>query len=291
MERIAFRKDARIHVSAATGSDDRVVAQSAAGPYALSPDGRVLAHVTDGRLWLVSLDGGRSVNVGPASGDDPGAGACPVWSADSRYVYFTRTVNGGDEVWRVAAGGSKAQRVMDGSCPSVSPDGRVVAAIDSAGGLIVAVGGSIPRRLPMAPAVPVAVAAGEAELYVAVIDAAGESAVERMALDGSRRARVVGPPVDAPRATWGVLRLSPDGTRLAAAAVGDDRYSRLGIIDPTSGRVLPVGARRDTYVRYWSADGRFLYYVEGNAYQGEPTRLMRVESAGVGRTVVVAGAE
>ncbi len=288
---IAYRKSGELYVGTGSGTAATVVARSGEGPYALSPDGRVLAHVTGGRLWLVTVDDGRAVDAGAASGEDPGLGECPVWSPDSKYVYFTRAGAGGRaEVWRVTAAGGEAERVMSGGCPSLSPGGRVLAAVD-AGGVMVSVAGAAPRLIAVAGATPVAVAAGDAELFVALIDVSGGSAIERMAIDGGRRTRVAGPPVDAPRATWGVLRLSPDGARLAVAAVGDDRYSRLSLFDLGSGRVTPVSSRRDTYVRYWDAGSRFLYYVEGNAYQGETTRFMRVEPSGLGRALVVDGAE
>jgi hypothetical protein len=52
---------------------------------------------------------------------------------------------------------------------------------------------------------------------------------------------------------------------------------------------LALSIRRDTYPLRWASDARNLFIVEGNAFQGEKTSVIRVSEGGLGRTVVVEG--
>ncbi|MDZ4170202.1 MAG: hypothetical protein U1E26_11210 [Coriobacteriia bacterium] len=291
-ERIVYRRDGALFLAKSDGSGEKRLVSSPEGPYELSPDGDVLAHVDSGRLQLVRTSDGAVMKVGAALGDDAGIGGCLAWTPDSKALYFTRATAEGRDVWRTDRDGGAAVRVTRGGCPSVSPDGRVVAVVDSADGVVrVSRDGGRFMAMPAPSGVPVAVAAGDSALYVSVLNADGSTALVSTGLDGQGEVRIAGPPADAPRVSWGSLWLSPDGSRLAALAVGDDRYSRVAIVDLRTREVRPLSARRDSYARYWSSGGTHLYYVEGNAYQGEATNLLRVDRLGAGRRVIAEGAE
>lgn len=299
-KRIAYRLEGVLEVADEDGSNAKAVTKSSQGPFALSPDGTTLAHVTGGQLVLTDVATGAGVEVGPAVGDDAAVGECPVWSPDSARVYYTRVGANGVtfEVWQAGRSGRDTSFVVAGGCPTVSPDGGTVAVIGSAvigrGGpvdLLVSRSGGAYRRVPVRDGQPIAVAAGNDRLYVAVLSSDGASKIIAMRPDGTQSSMLVGPPVDAPRASWAALRVSPDDTRIAAAAVGDDRFSRLSVVDAASGSLGVVGTRRDAYARFWGTDGAYLFYIEGNSYQGERTVLMRVERDGTGRRAVVRDAE
>ncbi|MFN8547098.1 MAG: S9 family peptidase [Candidatus Eisenbacteria bacterium] len=98
-----------------------------------SPDGKWLAFVgkrsanepwnqRHDKLWVVATSGGRPVElterldrgVGNSSISDTGgvgAGTAPVWSPDSRWVYFQVTNEGNTEVWRVSPRDRKPEPV------------------------------------------------------------------------------------------------------------------------------------------------------------------------------------
>lgn len=288
--RIAYRLGTTLYVANEDGSQPSPVARVAEGPYALSPDGLTLAVVADGRLTLLDTGSGAAVDVGPAIEEQP------VWMPDSHTVLFVRRAGHAEEVRRVGRDGTGGTAVHAGSGVSVSPNGRVIVV---RGGSVstqtddhvwVSTGGSRFRRVRVTGGFVTAIAAGDRRIYVGVADAEGRAWIEVMAPDGSSARRLSEGPLDDERADWGQLCLSPDGRHLGAVAVGDDGYSRISIIRLADGAVVRVLTRRDAYPRCWSASGDHLYYIEGNAYQGEPTALYRVAPDGAGRRLIATGA-
>jgi len=92
------------------------------------------------------------------------------------------------------------------------------------------------------------------------------------------------------RASFQDLCASGDGNRLAYAEAGDDGYSRIFAMDAAGGgSPVTLSVRRDDYPMCWGCDGR-LFFIEGNAWQGESTKLMSVQPDGTGRTTVLEGA-
>ena len=298
-ERIAFRVGSTVYVSAPDGSGPVPAARLGEGPYALSPDGQTLAVVSGNRLALVDIASGGSVDAGEAWSSGSLMGECPVWTPDSQSVLYVRRTpgeTGGREVRRVGRDGTGARTLAPGSSPSVSPDGNVIAVIESEGtgadgAALVSRAGRAFKRVKVPGAAVTAVAAGDDRLFFGVLSGEGSRAIVSVRLDGSRARSVAGPPVDLPRTVWGVLRLSPDGSRLAACAIGDDQISRTSIIPVGGGTPAPIDLRRDTYPKGWSRSGKSLNYIQGNAYQGEETALFRVGRDGKGKRVLVTGAQ
>lgn len=299
VERIAFRVGATVYTAAPDGTGPVPAARVGEGPYALSPDGRTLAVVSGGRLALVDIASGDSVDGGEAWSSGALMGECPVWMPDGRSLLCVRRARGdaeGHEVRLIRRDGTGARTITSGRSPSVSPDGRVVAVIGPAGAnldgaVLVARGSGGFKRIDVPGGVVTAVAAADDRVFAGVLSDDGSPAIVSVRLDGSGTVRVAGAPVATPRTVWGVLRLSPDGSLLAASATGDDQVSRTSIIPAGGGSATPVDLRRDTYPKSWSPSGAFLYYVQGNAYQGEETALFRVARDGTGRRVIVTGAQ
>jgi len=263
--------------------------------YALSPDGRTVAVVSDGHLDLVDVATRSSVRVSSAIEE------CPAWSPDStRVLYARRDASGSaqDYVWEVDRQGVAPKRIHRGSGFSISPDGRTIAVLDAssiqstqsvATQLFIARDGAEPKPLGGANGFVSAVAAGNDRIFVGVLGPTGEARIATLDFEGRGGSTVFGPPSNGARATWGTLNLSPGGTHLAAVATGDDGYSRISILKLSGGAVIRPESRRDAYSRCWSATGKYLYYVQGNLFQGQPTTLYRVESNGVGRKALVVG--
>jgi Tol biopolymer transport system component len=85
------------------------------------------------------------------------------------------------------------------------------------------------------------------------------------------------------------LTLSPDGKWLVYAETGDDGYSRLFAVPAAGGAPVTLSPRYDGYALSWSADGTELFFVEGNAIQGEATRVSAVHPDGTAHRIVVEG--
>jgi dipeptidyl aminopeptidase/acylaminoacyl peptidase len=64
-----------------------------------SPDGRRLAFVRDGEVWIVDLDGSRLTRVVAK----PGGGTGPHWSPDGRRLGFLSRRRGWSQVWLIDA--------------------------------------------------------------------------------------------------------------------------------------------------------------------------------------------
>jgi Tol biopolymer transport system component len=77
-----------------------------------SPDGRSLAFVRDGEVWLSSADGGEEQE--------------PRWSPDGRFLAF-RAAPAGGEILAIAPDGSNERTIGLGFQPKWSPDGQRIA--------------------------------------------------------------------------------------------------------------------------------------------------------------------
>jgi Tol biopolymer transport system component len=190
-------------MGAATGADQRLLA----GPTltsitqaSWSPDGRRVAY-SQFRFWrpdrppgsdlsVVGADGGEPVTMLPAVGEDVSFTE-PVWTPDGASLVYTAIVKVPDsrygettnQIERVsAAGGERLTLVDDAFSPAVSRDGRQIAFL----------------RAP--------VGAIDSDVTLWLADADGRNA--RAVLDDRRFVSLAFP------------RFSPDGQRLAFAAVG-----------------------------------------------------------------------
>lgn len=94
-----------------------------------SPDGRLIAFITDDHLWVMNPDGSGRRMLAPSPAGDI------VWSPDSRTIAFTWS--GGDqvdqrEIFVVNGDGSRLRNLTDNDgaddrAPVWSPDGRAIA--------------------------------------------------------------------------------------------------------------------------------------------------------------------
>lgn len=293
--KIAYLLDGVVYVAEEDGTDPVKVGRSNGGPYALSPDGRTVALVSDMRLVLIDVATAVRTDVCAAIEE------AQVWSPDSARVMFVRRDekdSARTSVWSVERRGTGLRKLHRGRDVAVSPDGRTIVLLDFAtvqaaqgvaAQLFVSRDGSAFSPLSIAAGFVSAVAVGNERVYFGVLGPQGEASIESAAFDGSAVLPVLGAPSAAARATWGALQLSPDGSHLAAVATGDDGYSRVSILRLGGTSEVKPDSRRDAYTRSWSADGKYLYYVQGNLFQGQPTTLYRIERDGTGRKALVVG--
>ena len=92
---------------------------------AISPDGKTIAFVYQGDIFLVSAAGGeaRQLTTNPAHDTEP------LWSPDGKTVVFASWRENQKDIWAVPAAGGKPKRLTDyggAETPlAVSPDGKV----------------------------------------------------------------------------------------------------------------------------------------------------------------------
>lgn len=299
---IAYRLDGALWVSAEDGSNAVKLAAVPEGAFSLSPDGATLAYVDADtfRLQFVDVASGAAIRVGPAENAD----LC--WLPDSTALLYTVKTTARSEVHRVLRDGRGDAFIGVGHSPRSTPDALGTAWIADIPfgqpGTIATMKlakGSPTETLkePIAGEVSfgvdgVVAAVGEAPGSARVVTMKHDAALK---IDGSSAREIVGAPLDSRPVSYAHLCMSPGsggaaGRYLAYAEVGDDGHSHAFIYDATTGRSVALTVRRDTYPLYWSADGKRLFFVEGNAFQGEQTNLMSVGADGMGRQTVVTGA-
>ena len=123
-----------------------------------SPDGKQMAFTTGGGaqedLFVANIDGTR---VRKLTGDAPRDRGV-TWSPDGRTLYFYSNRNGSYHIWRIQADGSGITPVTDDRdlkrvgagniyLPSVSPNGRTLAAQSDHGSVMIHLGRPLGQRL------------------------------------------------------------------------------------------------------------------------------------------------
>jgi Tol biopolymer transport system component len=292
-DRIAFRIGSTVYTAKEDGTGAPAVDRSHSGPYALSPDSRTLAVISDGVLQVVDVSSGKASQVGPADEN-----LRPCWEPDSSHVFYRRRGEQGLSIWRVGRSGTGAAEVIAGQQIGISNDGRVLVAVperaesmpDGSGSVHVSIDGGEFRRVLVRGGSPTAAATNGRLLFVAITGASG-NAVASIKTDGRSQRQLTGAPPGSVPAIWGRIFPSPDGSQLAMSALGDDGYARTFLLSSSGGGAIKLTQRRDTAFHSWSPSGKFLFLIEGNAFQGEPTALVRVRNDGSGRRTIVTGAE
>lgn len=285
---IAYRRTGSVYVANADGSGERRVAASAEGVFSVAPDGRTLALVDagSGTLALFDIATGKRVAVGPANQETPS------WPGASAWVVYSSGSGTSARVRRVDRDGRNPKVLFEGAEAAASADGAVVCGImhGASGSSVVKVyrsGKAV--SLPISGYVTDVACSGARVFYSLAGDDGAESSIHLMTLAGGDNSSIrVGPQAGA-RASFQDLLLTADGQRIAFTETGDDGYSRLFVMNVDGGGERSLSVRRDDYPLGWGCDGR-LYFMEGNAIQGEATKLMAVAADGTGRVVVVEGA-
>lgn len=296
-QKIAFRLGRSVYVANSDGSDPRAAAAVADGDrFALSPDGKTLAITTTEEspsgagITLVDMSGsGRQKFERDAV---PGSIS---WAANSQWFAYAVKSGSGFEARRSGRDGSGDVRLASPALiVRVSPDTRRIA--------------YVPDRLGD-PSVPLTVMTLPSGLPREVPEGRGATSWEwlpnghllfvRPGLDKSfklwewdptsqRSSLIAETTVVAPAFNLAHLTVSPAGRAVVMAAIGDDGYSRLMLLDLETRAFDQLETRRDSYPLTW-ARGEILYF-EGNRSQGEASSLMRIRPRDGARFMVISGA-
>ncbi len=292
---IAYRAGGAIWVSGQRGANARTVYASASGVFSLSPDGLTLAAIDggSGNLSLIDVGSGAVLAIGQA------VPSRPDWAADSSFLVYVRSTGQVTDVVTVRRNGTGQRVVAQGEFARLTPDGIALVVIP-AGSLgtqplsFVALAGGQRKFGPAgAPYSAVAPSSGGTFFgtYGFGTDATGvrPATVGFVRYDGKGLRTLVSRPAGGERVSFTDMCLSPDGRWLLYCETGDDGYSRVYSVPVDGGTPVSLTPRLDGYPLRFSADGTELFLVEGNAVQGEPTRVSAIRPDGGGHRIVVEG--
>ncbi|TLM79767.1 MAG: hypothetical protein FDZ70_02640 [Actinobacteria bacterium] len=288
--KVAYRKDGWLWVAGEDGTGAKKVAQAAAGSFALAPDGATLAYEDSVRsLRLAPVAGGAAKNAGPMV-----AGSPIAWAPSSAWLAYAAPTG----VRRVDRDGSAGAPLIAGVAPAVSADGVRVGVVQARAGLPDALAFADSKGGPVG-----AVTGAEHPETFAWLDARRVAVVVRgLSVQGGTEysigvAEVPGGALTAvttheaeARAVPTAMCASPDGRHIAWADQGDDGWSRTYLLDTQGGSPVLASKRYDTYPLCWSANGKRLFVIEGNAWQGQATRLVSLSADATDKRVIVEGA-
>ncbi|MCE5203303.1 MAG: hypothetical protein ABFC80_00905 [Coriobacteriales bacterium] len=280
--RIAYRKGGFVCVAQPDGTGEVRVLPSRDGAFALSPDAKSVVLVEGGTLAAVDV-ASRAVRR-----LDAAARLTPAWTPDSMWIVYAVDLTTGPQVRRVRRDGTGGSKLFDGSGPAVSPKGDVI--VGHAEGALVVWRATGVTRVAVDGHVGSVATDGERLYFVEVGDDEAASSLRSVSFDGRDAITLRDTSAAARPVTLDDLSVSFDGAYLAFTECGDDGYSRLFSMElGPEHSVTALSVRRDDYPLGWGRDGR-LYFIEGNAFQGESTRLMAVRADGLGRVTLVEGA-
>ena len=221
---------------------------------------------SDYNIWVLDLKTGQFKQLT----SDPAEDYMPSWSPDDQEIAFASTRDDGHDVWAVSASGGKERRVLAtagrADSPSWGPGGRIVYNLNLDRQSRLEVDGRPLTDNENAFAFRVSWASPNDFYYVS------DGKIRKRALNGEaqtiefKATLAVTPTLythkrdfdsAAPRHAAGIVRpvISPDGTKVAFAAVGDI------YVMPVGGR--PENITRDKYLDTdpaWSPDGSQLVY-------------------------------
>jgi Tol biopolymer transport system component len=263
--------------------------------YALSPDGRTVAAVEEGKL-VVATVGEHLLSSSPATPGLTAEALAPVWMPDSSAVYFVRvTADGMPRVWRFIRASGSATEVTKGSAVAISPDGRTIAVIRTEETAVPVIAvlkrGKAEVRVKSPEGDPVAIAMSKTRVFASCVTTSGAPTLWSLSYDGGNTRKLVkASAAGSSSVTYGELMPSPNGLKLLFAMDGDDGYSRLRLVPTAGGSLTKISRLRDGYALGWTKSGKSILLIEGNAFQGQLTALWRSDLKGQHRTTLVKGA-
>ena len=225
-----------------------------------------------GDIVVADADGGNPIVLDPHVHSPSPIG----WSADGRWVVYSRTVDGFDQVFIAATDGSSLRQVTNDQrinwAPILSPDGRTIAFMKGwqapIGIYVIEVDGTGERRVTHGP-VPGFDSMewspdGTTILYAAGPADSGQR-LWSVGLDGEPERLLVDTPRSDFAATW-----SPDGLSIAWLSQAPGGVIRVMVAGADGSNQLLISEPGDWFLPQWSPDARHVLAVDGRNGGGQP---------------------
>jgi Tol biopolymer transport system component len=226
-----------------------------------------------GDIVVADADGGNAIVLDP----DVHSPSPISWSADGRWVVYSRTVDGFDQVFLAATDGSSLRQVTTDRranwFPILSPDGRTIAFMKgwqaAIGIYVIQVDGTGERRVTHG-SVPGFESMewspdGTRILYAAGPNASGQ-VLWTVGLDGEPERVVVDTPGRSDFApTW-----SPDGLSIAWLSQAPGGVTRVRVARADGSNADDITEPGDWFLPQWSPDARHVLAVDGRTGGGQP---------------------
>jgi tricorn protease len=203
----------------------------------VSPDGKKLAVVVQGELFVVNAkDGGEATRITFT----PGMEASPVWSKNSNSLYYTTTQNSKSAIFKYNFLTAKETQLTDATGDegslTLSPDGKRLAFIRNGKDLVVV----------------------DLSTKDEMLLATGAMSFSPVRSEGS--------------VSW-----SPDGAWIAYASYGSKSFRNIYVVPSDGGEAKPVSFLANTFggAVGWGSDGKYLLFSTGQ--RTEPGQVVRVD--------------
>jgi eukaryotic-like serine/threonine-protein kinase len=126
--RVTLRDESGGELRFPRGSRQLTTTPGWAAEPALSPDGSLVAYVSDesgdAEIWLIDVGGGTPLRLTA----DPGPNAHPTWLPDGSAIAFVSETGNESSIWRIPKlGGAPFLVVRNARAPAISPDGTRIA--------------------------------------------------------------------------------------------------------------------------------------------------------------------
>jgi TolB protein len=230
------------------------------------------------RLWMINTDGTALHQLTQLEGDDQDVD--PMFSPDGKSILFTSTRGGKVGVWRLAADGSKPERICDGDQAEWSPDGKTIALRRQEHIMTRELSTGTEKTLSPADwphcSGPAWSPDGKSIAFAARWEAG--NGVYIVAVDGGKPAKVYDQQ-GACEPHW-----APDGKRIVYET---ETHLCTINLDGTKNRVITYFGGVQRYARY-SPDGKWLVFCQGASEQG-PWELYLVPATGGGPVKLTEG--
>jgi tricorn protease len=204
---------------------------------AVSPDGKKLAVIVQGELFVVGAkDGGEATRITFTTGME----SSPVWSKGSNILYYTVSKKGANAICKYNFPAGKETQLTDAGADegslTLSPDGKKLAFI---------------RR-------------GK-DLMVLDLETKEETLVAKGNMSFS------------PVSSQGTVSWSPDNRWIAYSSFGDKSFRNVYAVPVNGGQAKPVSFLANTFggAMGWGKDGSYILFATAN--RTEPGQVVRVD--------------
>jgi Tol biopolymer transport system component len=199
-----------------------------------------------------------------------------TWSADGRFLVYSRTVGDFDQVFIAATDGSSTRQVTAGPlsswAPVLSPDGRTIAFVKGdpvVGVYVIQIDRTGEHRITSGSMNGFDVAEWSPDATT-LLFGAGDSDQGRedlflVGLDGKPEVRIVGNPGNDSGPTW-----APDGRSIAYLNALVGGKTRVMVAGPDGSDPIAISDPGDWSHPYWSPDARNVLAVDGRLGGGQP---------------------